>query len=170
MNRRRFLALGAATGGAVALGSFGRLGRRPAAAQLAPSVPTVDRLVLTNVVDNLYDVFAKAGKLDTITVQRTPLGTAPPLLAEHGLAFHLESTRDAERREILLDFSLTDLNLANNYRALGVDPGRADALHPEPRARGPLWRPAGARRPRAPFGPACRSMREARIPSAIGWW
>jgi 7,8-dihydropterin-6-yl-methyl-4-(beta-D-ribofuranosyl)aminobenzene 5'-phosphate synthase len=128
MNRRRFLALGAATGGAVALGSFGRLGRRPAAAQLAPSVPTVDRLVLTNVVDNLYDVFAKAGKLDTITVQRTPLGTAPPLLAEHGLAFHLESTRDAERREILLDFSLTELNLANNYRALGVDPGRADAL------------------------------------------
>jgi hypothetical protein len=71
MNRRRFLALGAAASGAVALGGLGRLGWRPAAAQLAPSVPTVDRLVLTNVVDNFYDVFAKAGKLDTITVQRT---------------------------------------------------------------------------------------------------
>ena len=128
MNRRRFLALGAAASGAVALGGFGRLGWRPAAAQLAPSVPTVDRLVLTNVVDNLYDVFAKAGKLDTITVQRTPLGTAPPLLAEHGLAYHLESVQGAERREILLDFSLTDLNLTNNYRALEIDPGRADAL------------------------------------------
>jgi 7,8-dihydropterin-6-yl-methyl-4-(beta-D-ribofuranosyl)aminobenzene 5'-phosphate synthase len=91
-------------------------------------VPTVDRLVLTNVVDNFYDVFAKAGKLDSITVQRTPLGTTPPLVAEHGLAYHLESTRGTERREILLDFSLTDLSLSANYRALGIDPARAAAL------------------------------------------
>jgi len=129
VNRRRFLSLGGAAGGAVALGGVLRLtGSRPAAAQLGAVVPTVDRLVLTNVVDNFYDVFARAGQLGAITVQRTPLGTTPPLLAEHGLAYHLESTRGAERREILLDFSLTELNLANNYRALGIDPSRADAL------------------------------------------
>jgi 7,8-dihydropterin-6-yl-methyl-4-(beta-D-ribofuranosyl)aminobenzene 5'-phosphate synthase len=51
-----------------------------------------------------------------------------PLLAEHGLAYHLESHRGAERREILLDFSLTELNLLHNYGALKVDPSRADAL------------------------------------------
>src|SRR5262249_60910884 len=51
-----------------------------------------------------------------------------PLLAEHGLAFHLESARGGERREILLDFGLTGRSLFNNYRALAVDPTRADAL------------------------------------------
>ena len=78
---------------------------------------------MTNVVDNIYDIFAKGGKLDTIAVQRTPLG-ATPLLAEHGLAYHLASVRGAEQQEILLDFSLTDLNLVNNYRVLQVDPSR----------------------------------------------
>jgi 7,8-dihydropterin-6-yl-methyl-4-(beta-D-ribofuranosyl)aminobenzene 5'-phosphate synthase len=110
-----------------AVGSFTRLGSRGAVAQTVP-VPTVDRLVMTNVVDNIYDIFAKGGKLDTITVQRTPLSVQTPLLAEHGLAYHLESVRGSERKEILLDFSLTELNLFNNYRGLKLDPLRADAL------------------------------------------
>jgi 7,8-dihydropterin-6-yl-methyl-4-(beta-D-ribofuranosyl)aminobenzene 5'-phosphate synthase len=126
MNRRQVLKLGLVASGTFAVGGLGRLGTLPAAAQIG-AVPTVDRLVLTNVVDNLYDVFAKAGRLDTITVQRTPLGPAP-LLAEHGLAYHIESHRGAERREILLDFSLTDINLFNNYKSLGVSPQAADAL------------------------------------------
>jgi 7,8-dihydropterin-6-yl-methyl-4-(beta-D-ribofuranosyl)aminobenzene 5'-phosphate synthase len=50
------------------------------------------------------------------------------LLAQHGLAYHLESFRGAERREVLLDFALTDGNLFNNYGVLKVDPTRADAL------------------------------------------
>jgi 7,8-dihydropterin-6-yl-methyl-4-(beta-D-ribofuranosyl)aminobenzene 5'-phosphate synthase len=129
MNRRRFLELGGVAGGVFALGGVTRLGGRSASAQ-SVTVPTVDRLVMTNVVDNIYDIFARSGKLDTITVQRTPLAGAGevPLLAEHGLAYHLDSTRGAERREILLDFSLTELNLFQNYRALGVDPLHADAL------------------------------------------
>jgi 7,8-dihydropterin-6-yl-methyl-4-(beta-D-ribofuranosyl)aminobenzene 5'-phosphate synthase len=62
-------------------------------------------------------------------VQRTPLRPgAIPLLAEHGLAYHLETLRGGERRQILLDFALTDLNLFHNYRGLGVDPRQADAL------------------------------------------
>ncbi len=128
MNRRQFLKLGAIAGGTVALGGLTRAGARLAAAQ-GSSVPAVDRLVLTTAVDNFYDVFAKAGRLDRITVQRTPLGAGgAPLLSEHGLAYHLESHRGSERREILLDFSLTELNLVHNYRALGIDPTRADAL------------------------------------------
>ena len=129
MNRRHFLTLGAVASGTFALGALGgvaRLGGRPAIAQ--PSAPpTVDRLVLTNVVDNFYDVFARGGRLDTLTVERTPLGPSP-LLAEHGLAYHIDSTRGGERRQILLDFALTDVSLFNNYRALRVDPFAADAL------------------------------------------
>ena len=127
MNRRQFLTLGAVATGTFAVGSFARMGRRVVSAQ-GGGVPTVDRLVMTNVVDNVYDVFAKGGKLDAVTVQRAPLNVQSPLLAEHGLAYHLESLRGTERRQILLDFSLTDLSLFNNYRALKVDPLSADAL------------------------------------------
>ena len=126
MNRRQLLKLGLVASGTFAVGGLARLGTRTASAQIG-AVPTVDRLVLTNVVDNIYDVFAKAGRLDTITVQRTPVGPAP-LLAEHGLAYHIESHRGAEQRQILLDFSLTDINLFNNYQSLKVDPYAADAL------------------------------------------
>ena len=126
MDRRQVLRLGAVASGVFAVGGLAGLGRRAGAQTI--TVPTVDRLVMTNVVDNVYDVFAKGGRLDTIAVQRTPLSSAAPLLAEHGLAYHLESVRGAEPREILLDFSLTELNLFHNYRALKVDPTRADAL------------------------------------------
>src|SRR3989441_3933930 len=129
MERRRVLKLGAVASGVFAVGGMRRLFAGVAGAQTV-SVPTVDRLVMTNVVDNVYDIFSKGGKLDTITVQRTPLARPGevPLLAEHGLAYHLESLRGGERREILLDFSLTELNLLQNYRALKVDPVRTDAL------------------------------------------
>jgi len=99
MNRRRFLALGAVASGMFAAGGLSRMGSRPVAAA-ASAPPTVDRLVLTNVVDNLYDVFARGGRLDTVTVERTPLGKTP-LLAEHGLAYHIDSSRGGERRQIL---------------------------------------------------------------------
>ena len=128
MNRRQFLKLGAVAGGAIAVGGPARGWWSTATAQPA-AIPTVDRVVMTVVVDNVYDIFAKGGKLDTITVQRAPFVRAgDTLLAEHGLAYHLESVRGSERREILLDFALTEKNLSHNYRGLKVDPGRADAL------------------------------------------
>ncbi|HEU5196942.1 MAG TPA: MBL fold metallo-hydrolase [Methylomirabilota bacterium] len=127
MERREFLKLGAVASGVFALGSVVASGRRVAAQ--GGGIPTVDRLVLTNVVDNVYDIFARGGKLDTITVQRPAFVRAgDTLLAEHGLAYHLESQRGSESREILLDFALTELNLSHNYRALKIDPARADAL------------------------------------------
>jgi 7,8-dihydropterin-6-yl-methyl-4-(beta-D-ribofuranosyl)aminobenzene 5'-phosphate synthase len=126
LDRRRFLTLGAVAGGAFALGSTSRLTGRVAAQ--TSTVPVVDRLVMTNVVDNVYDVFAKGGRLDSVMVQRTPLGRSGTLLAEHGLAYHLESVRGSERREVLLDFSLTEKNLFNNYAVLAIDPTRADAM------------------------------------------
>ena len=125
MKRRDVLRLGAVGAGIFAFASLPRAAGR-AVAQSGP--PTVDRLVMTNVVDNVYDVFAKGGKLDTIAVQRTPLGRDGTLLAEHGLAYHLESVRGGERREVLLDFSLTERSLLNNYSVLKIDPSKADAL------------------------------------------
>jgi 7,8-dihydropterin-6-yl-methyl-4-(beta-D-ribofuranosyl)aminobenzene 5'-phosphate synthase len=123
MNRRDVLKLGAV----VAAGALTRSGPRTAGAQ--PSgAPVVDQLVLTTVVDNVYDVFARQERLSSIDVQRTRPAAGASLLAEHGLAFHLDSTRGGDRREILLDFGLTDRSLGNNYAVLKIDPARADAL------------------------------------------
>src|SRR5947207_9329493 len=127
MRRREFLKLGAIATGTFAVGGAPRTGPPVASAQ-SGSVPTVDRLVMTNVVDNIYDIFAKGGKLDTISVTRTTPPASRALLAEHGLAYHLESNRGPERREILLDFAFTERTLLNNYAELKVDPAKADAL------------------------------------------
>ena len=127
MNRRDLLRLGAVTTATFALGGIRRIGGGPAVAQTS-APPTVDRLVMTNVVDNIYDIFAKGGTLDAISVQRPVFNPKAPLLSQHGLAYHLESFRGAEQREILLDFALTEGNLLNNYGVLKVEPTRADAL------------------------------------------
>jgi hypothetical protein len=74
-------------------------------------IPTTDRLVLTNLVDNICDVYAKGGKIGNLTITRNalphPYGSELSLLSEHGLAFHLKSFRGAEEKQILLDFALT---------------------------------------------------------------
>ena len=127
MNRRELLRLGAVGTVTFAFGGLKPLGGASAVAQMS-APPTVDRLVMTNVVDNIYDIFAKGGKLDTISVQRTPPPAGRPLLAEHGLAYHLESLRGPERREILLDFGYRESTLLSNYALLKVEPSKADAL------------------------------------------
>ena len=125
MERRRFLKLGMVMGGTIVLGGVHRFGRSLASAA-GTAIPTVDQLVMTNVVDNIYDVFAKRGKIGEVTVQRT--APQPMPLSEHGLAYHLASVRGDERKEILLDFAWTGQSLTNNYQVLNVDPTKADAL------------------------------------------
>jgi 7,8-dihydropterin-6-yl-methyl-4-(beta-D-ribofuranosyl)aminobenzene 5'-phosphate synthase len=131
MERRRFLKLGMVMGGTIVLGDVHRFGQSLASAA-GMAIPTVDQLVMTSVVDNIYDVFTKGGKMGDVMVQRTPLpwpvGSRPMLLTEHGLAYHLASVRGAERKEILLDFAWTMQSLTTNYPVLKVDPTTADAL------------------------------------------
>jgi len=131
MERRRFLKLGMVMGGTIILGGVHRFGQSLASAA-GTAIPTVDQLVMTSVVDNIYDVFTKGGKMGDVMVQRTPLpwpaGSRPMLLTEHGLAYHLASVRGAERKEILLDFAWTTQSLTTNYPVLNVDPTTADAL------------------------------------------
>jgi hypothetical protein len=51
MHRREFLKLGAVAGGTILLGGAGRFGSSLDAPR---EIPTTDRLVLTNVVDNVF--------------------------------------------------------------------------------------------------------------------
>src|ERR1700685_3246698 len=129
MHRREFLKLGAVASGTFLVGGTGRFGTFLDAPK---EIPTTDRLVLTNLVDNIYALFAKGGKIGNLTITRNtlphPYGSEVSLLSEHGLAFHLESFRGAEEKQILLDFALTPHTLTNNLKGLKVDPATADAL------------------------------------------
>src|SRR2546428_14038365 len=100
MKRREFLKLGAVATGTFAVAGTLRVGGRAALAQ-SGAVPAVDRLVMNNVVDHVYDIFAKGGKLDTISVQRTPPERGGTPLAEPGPAYHPQAPRGSPRRAIL---------------------------------------------------------------------
>jgi len=129
MHRREFLKLGAVASGTFLVGGTGRFGSFLDAPK---EIPTTDRLICTNLVDNVYDIYAKGGKIGNLTITRNtlphPYGSEVSLLSEHGLAFHLESFRGAEEKQILLDFALTPRTLTNNFKGLKVDPATADAL------------------------------------------
>ena len=169
MYRREFLKLGAVAGGTVLLGGAGHFG---SIFDAPKEIPTIDRLVLTNLVDNIYDVFAKGGKIGNLTITRNtlpfPYGSDVSLLSEHGLAFHLQSFRGAEEKQILLDFALTPGTLTNNFKGLKVDPAKADALiishgHVAIMEACSMWHRASMNN----ADQGSLSMREGAIPSVI---
>ncbi|MBV9172100.1 MAG: MBL fold metallo-hydrolase [Chloroflexi bacterium] len=127
MRRRELIKLGAVATSIVAVGGMGQM---VAMAKRAPpqlAIPTVDRLILTSAVDNVYDAILAGQRFGNVDIQRLPLRTTSPA-AEHGLALHLESYRGDERRQVLVDFGLTSRSLLTNYGLLGIDPSQADGL------------------------------------------
>jgi 7,8-dihydropterin-6-yl-methyl-4-(beta-D-ribofuranosyl)aminobenzene 5'-phosphate synthase len=113
----------------------GLLGRaKPARAQaLGGQVPTVDRLAVRVVTDSYYLAFAQNQTVGGMEVQRfrLPPSDQPPgraLLSEFGLAWHVESTRGAETRHLLLDFGFTSDTLNNNLDLYGIAPEKLDAM------------------------------------------
>lgn len=123
-------------GGSLALGSIvgGLLEAKPARAQaLGAAVPTVDRLAVRVVTDSYHLALTPSFKAGNIEIQRfsLPLSDQPPLkslLNEFGLAWHVESTRGAETRNIVLDFGYTGDTLNNNLDVLGIKPQMLDAI------------------------------------------
>src|SRR5258706_9125733 len=79
MHRREFLKLGAVTGGTILLGGTGRFRSLLAAPK---EIPTIDRLVMTNLACNIYYIFAKGGELGHPHVTRNSLPL--PYCSERG--------------------------------------------------------------------------------------
>jgi 7,8-dihydropterin-6-yl-methyl-4-(beta-D-ribofuranosyl)aminobenzene 5'-phosphate synthase len=98
------------------------------------TVPQVDRLTITTVVDNYVFTWAGSQKLKDVTVERFGSSIRPGVLpgqtlaAEFGLSLHAESRRGDEVRNILMDFAFTPGALNNNMGMLDLDPARLDAL------------------------------------------
>jgi 7,8-dihydropterin-6-yl-methyl-4-(beta-D-ribofuranosyl)aminobenzene 5'-phosphate synthase len=105
-------------------------GAKPVRAQaLSGPVPEVDRLAVRVVTDSYQLAIAPNMKVGEVEVQRFSMPPAgKSLLGEFGLAMHLESRRDNETRNMLLDFGFTSETLNNNLRMLGIAPEGIDAL------------------------------------------
>jgi 7,8-dihydropterin-6-yl-methyl-4-(beta-D-ribofuranosyl)aminobenzene 5'-phosphate synthase len=88
------------------------------------SVPEVERLVVTTLVDAYFDMLAPDEARANVEVKRA----RGLYRAQHGLSLHLESNRGSETRRVLLDFGWTPDVLTHNLKLLGIDPAALDAL------------------------------------------
>jgi 7,8-dihydropterin-6-yl-methyl-4-(beta-D-ribofuranosyl)aminobenzene 5'-phosphate synthase len=107
---------------------------KPAQAQtISGSVPEVDRAAIRVVTDNYHFALSPSGKIGDVMVERIvfPLSDKPPgkvLLSEFGLSMHLETQRENETRNVLIDFGYSSPTLLNNIDILGIDPAKLDAM------------------------------------------
>jgi 7,8-dihydropterin-6-yl-methyl-4-(beta-D-ribofuranosyl)aminobenzene 5'-phosphate synthase len=94
----------------------------------ALSLPEIERLSVTTVVDNFIDSL----RADEKIAKRFTHARArrmPTLKAEHGLGHWVEVERGGgETRCIAFDFGLTGLSYTHNFLELGLDAGRVDAV------------------------------------------
>jgi len=93
----------------------------------ASSLPEVDRLSVTTVVDNFIDSL----RADEKVAKRFTHAQArrmPTLKAEHGLGHWVEVARGSETRCIAFDFGLTGESYTHNFLELGLDARRVDAI------------------------------------------
>jgi 7,8-dihydropterin-6-yl-methyl-4-(beta-D-ribofuranosyl)aminobenzene 5'-phosphate synthase len=96
----------------------------------AGSVPTVDSLTITVVMDSNHDIFLRAPTPKAVRIRRTP-GVADwrrTLHNQWGLSLALESRAGAETRRVLLDFGYQPETLLDNLDMLGVEASKLDAI------------------------------------------
>lgn len=91
------------------------------------TLPEVDRLSVTTVVDNFIDSL----RADEKVAKRFTHAQArrmPTLKAEHGLGHWVEVERGGETKRIAFDFGLTGESYTHNFLELGLDAGHVDAV------------------------------------------
>jgi 7,8-dihydropterin-6-yl-methyl-4-(beta-D-ribofuranosyl)aminobenzene 5'-phosphate synthase len=91
------------------------------------SLPEVDRLSVTTVVDNFIDNLRAddriAKRFSHVQARRMPT-----LRAEHGLGHWVEVERGGETRRIAFDFGLTGESYTHNFLELGLEAEKVDAV------------------------------------------
>ena len=127
--RRDFLKLSTAMGLAAATGGFTCVG----VAKAAPiQAPTIDKLAIRVLVDQQHDQFLRGSTVNGVVHEAPGGGRSADarnvLHNEWGLSLHLESQRDQDIRNILLDFGYTSPAIINNIGLLKVDPAKFNAL------------------------------------------
>jgi 7,8-dihydropterin-6-yl-methyl-4-(beta-D-ribofuranosyl)aminobenzene 5'-phosphate synthase len=108
--------------------------RTKPATMLRGQVPTVDRLAVRIVTDNIVIQFVPNETRDGLAIERKSGNTHPDrpprhiLNGEWGLAMHAQSSARGQERNVLVDFGYTPEVLNNNLAILNIDPASFDAI------------------------------------------
>src|SRR5262249_16860925 len=104
------------------------------AAAMSGVAPEVDSLTVRVVIDSYQFAVAPSKKTNDVDIRHFGWGidsSKPPgrtLVSEFGLSMHVESSRAAEKRQVLIDFGYTPGAPINNLELLDIDPADLDAL------------------------------------------
>ncbi len=129
LKRREFLKASVAFATASAAGGFGCV--EIASAQPI-QVPTIDKLTMRVLIDQVHDQFLRGSTVNGVVHDGPgPSRSADARNVLHnqwGLSLFLETQRDQEQRAMMLDFGYTAAALINNIGLLRVDPSKVRAL------------------------------------------
>ncbi|NWG03745.1 MAG: MBL fold metallo-hydrolase [Syntrophaceae bacterium] len=123
MNRREFLKTSAATGAVLMAGDVLKGG--PTVAYGSVKIPEVEKLVITVITDNYYDVLRPHEK---IARRKTIAIPGLALHAEHGLAYYIETVVSGKTYTFMFDFGWDFNGVSRNIELLDLDLRRLDAL------------------------------------------
>jgi len=124
INRREFLKVTAAAG-AVMLS--GELLKGTALGQEVVNIPEAEKIVVTIITDNYYD-FLRGNEKIAIRHQPTSSILEAGVHAEHGLAFHIETTLQGRSNACLFDFGLDPHGVMKNLALFKIDLSKVKAL------------------------------------------
>ncbi len=95
------------------------------------AAPVVDRLSVRVVVDSHYERFLPKAEHACVAIEHVagiPGRQMTTLAGEWGLSLHLESARQGEKAQYLLDFGYTPEILNRNCDLLGIEPAKINGL------------------------------------------
>jgi 7,8-dihydropterin-6-yl-methyl-4-(beta-D-ribofuranosyl)aminobenzene 5'-phosphate synthase len=125
MNRREFLKATAATGAVLVAGDLLKGG--PSVAQGAVRIPESDKITITIITDNYFDIFRPDYKIAK-RHGRQPSGPDTFLHAEDGLACHVDTLVDGHSHSLLFDYGIDFHGVSRNMELLKVNFEKLEAL------------------------------------------
>lgn len=132
MNRRDFLKTAAATGTVLLAGN---IFQSHALGEASVKIPEAEKIVVTVITDNYYDALRpdyKIAKRHANVVMREHVGALAvldgALHAEHGLAYHVETTVDGRSHSFLFDFASDAQGMKRNMQLLNIDLKKIEAM------------------------------------------
>jgi hypothetical protein len=106
----------------------GDIPRGRASAQGSVKIPEAEKIVITVITDNLTDALRPDYK---IAKRHSAISTSPLegiLHAEHGLAYHVETTVDGQTHSFLFDFATDAYGVRKNIELLKIDVRNLEAM------------------------------------------
>lgn len=91
------------------------------------AIPESDRIVVTVITDNLADALGRDDRIAKRHVSKTS-ALDGLLHAEHGLAYHVETTVNGRPHAFLFDFGADFHGISKNIERLGLDLTKVEAL------------------------------------------